>query len=51
MPLTDAVNNSIEIIRPLLKNKNRIDNHENLHCMFCLEGGTSEDPLYKAVIT
>ena len=45
MSLTDAVDDSIEKLRPFLKNEYRIDDQE-LHCMFCLEGGTSEDPLF-----
>jgi len=47
MPLTDAVNDSIEKARPLLRDKYRIDD-QDLHCMFCLEGGTSEDPLFQS---
>jgi len=45
MPLTDAVNDSIEKLRPSLRDKFHIED-QDLHCMFCLEGGTSEDPLF-----
>jgi len=49
MPLTDAVKYSIEAIRPLLRDKYRVDDvDENLNCMFCLEGATPEDPLFQS---